>query len=91
MEAAEGLMVSQYLVPECTSFLYLRKGALFAIRAAQQSQGFFWLCGTCAGNFNIDTGLDGSVRLVASQRPRTKDFIIMQSLSGQVNVRTRTL
>jgi hypothetical protein len=48
----------------------LRQARSFAVRAAQRSQvEFFWLCGTCAGNFSIDTGLDGSVHLVASQRP----------------------
>jgi hypothetical protein len=67
-------MVSQCFNPECRAdFLYWRHGRLVAVRSAQHSKvEFFWLCGTCAGNFTIGSGLDGSVRLKALARYRAK-------------------
>ena len=67
-------MVSQCLNPECrASFLYWWQSRLFAVRAAQRSPvESFWLCGTCAGNFTINTGLDGNVTLIRLARHRAK-------------------
>jgi len=60
-------MVSQCVNPACrASFLYLRQGKLFAVRAGNLAPlEFFWLCDNCATNFKIDVAPDGSIRLTA--------------------------
>ena len=69
-------MVSQCVNPACrASFLYLRQGKLFAVRAGHLAPlEFFWLCDNCATNFTIDVTPDGSIRVVpvtASQKRAT--------------------
>ena len=59
-------MVSQCVNPACrASFLYLRQGKLFAVRAGHLAAlEFFWLCDNCATNFTLDVAADGSIRVV---------------------------
>jgi hypothetical protein len=59
-------MVSHCVNPACrASFLYLRQGKLFAVRAGHLAPvEFYWLCDSCTTSFTLDVASDGSIRLV---------------------------
>lgn len=67
-------MVSECANPGCgAQFLYFGEGQLVAVRRQAKSPlgshvEFFWLCGDCAKQMNLEVTLDGDMHLVA-QRP----------------------
>jgi hypothetical protein len=63
-------MVSQCANPTCgAEFLYFGQGQLITVRRHAQSCNestveFFWLCGNCAREMNLEITLDGAPNLV---------------------------
>ncbi len=66
-------MVSECANPACgAQFLYFGEGKLLALRrqttsAAGSHVEFFWLCGDCAKHMDLETTLDGDMRLVPQE------------------------
>jgi hypothetical protein len=67
-------MVSYCANPQCRApFVYLRDGRVFAAMRQDPSLGstveYFWLCGNCVENLNLQFGNDGVANIVRRLRP----------------------